>query len=184
MKSIVAKYRNWHSQESNLPTFSFYKEGWQSWLKCWKKRDKFMSDSPPAARFGRRVKQKHSWGYEANRLTRRSSWKFVASFDLVPVPALGNGRGGGGELKDKQIWWWNICISMVIVAWLLMVLTTRHMRVRSLKEQRRATDVPRSERGVKHVENQQRPGSVLKEKHSEHIHYTLKIFRLKYVWCV
>lgn len=41
------------------------------------------------------------------------------------------------------------------------------MRVRPLCEQSRATDMPRSERGVNHVEKQQRAGSVLKEKQGE-----------------
>lgn len=89
---------------------SLDKEGWQSWVKkSAVKRDKFISDSSPAARFGRRVKQRHSWGYEANRLTPKTSRKFVASFDVVPVPEPANGRGGEGEgweLKDKQICWW------------------------------------------------------------------------------
>lgn len=178
----MAKYRNWHLQGWDLSQSSLLRRKDGSHDSKAEKREKFMSDSPPAARFGRWVKHKHNWGYEANRLTRRSSWKFVASFDLVPVPALGNGRWG--ELEDEQIWWSKICISMVIVAWLLTVLKTRHMRVRSLKEQRQATDVLRSERGVKHTEKRQRPGSMLKEKLSEYIYSPRKMFRLKYVWCV
>lgn len=127
-KSIADTCRNWHSQDSILSASSLWIRKDDSHDSKAEKRDKFLSDSPPAAHFGRRVKQKHSWGYEANRLTQRSSWKFVASFDLVPVPEPGNGRGGGGELKDQQIRWGKICISMLIVACLLMVLTRRHMR--------------------------------------------------------
>lgn len=78
-----------------------------------KKRDKFMSESPPLLALGDGWSRSAAEVMRVNRLTWRSSWKFAASFDLVSVPGPRNGRGGGGELKDKQIRWWEICISMV-----------------------------------------------------------------------